>query len=99
MPQASERKRTNRWRHAALHQALLKVFPNGCYLAFTGTPLLREEKNTVAKFGGLISSYTMEEAAREGARVFDFLRKPEPYKYAWGARDQINRRLTLAHSH
>jgi len=34
----------------------------------------------------------------EGARIFDFLRNPEPYKYAWGARDQINRRISLTTS-
>ena len=32
---------------------------------------------------------------REGAREFDFLRNPEPYKYRWGARDHINYRVTF----
>ncbi len=48
--------------------------------------------------GSLLLRHSMEEAAREGARVFDFLRQPEPYKYAWGARDQTNRRLVLNQS-
>jgi CelD/BcsL family acetyltransferase involved in cellulose biosynthesis len=49
--------------------------------------------------GSVLLRHTMEEAAREGARVFDFLRNPEPYKYTWGARDQTNRQLVLTHSY
>lgn len=59
----------HRTHYGTLHQALKKVFPNGCFLAFTGTPLLRSEKNTIAQFGGLISSYTMEEAVADRAVV------------------------------
>ena len=46
-----------------------RVFPNGCYLAFTGTPLTKKEKNTAARFGGLIHSYTQRQAVRDGAVV------------------------------
>jgi CelD/BcsL family acetyltransferase involved in cellulose biosynthesis len=35
------------------------------------------------------------EGIREGVRTFDFLRKPEPFKYLWGAQDQVNFRLVL----
>ena len=30
------------------------MFPKACYLGFTGTPLMKKEKSTAAKFGGLI---------------------------------------------
>lgn len=30
------------------------VFPNACFVAFTGTPLMKKEKNTATKFGGII---------------------------------------------
>jgi type I restriction enzyme R subunit len=48
-----------------LHKAMKKVFPLGCYLGFTGTPLLKREKNSIAKFGGLIHKYTIEQAVRD----------------------------------
>lgn len=44
-----------------------KVFPNACYIGFTGTPLLKSEKSTAAKFGGFIHSYSMNRAVRDGA--------------------------------
>ena len=34
----------------------------------------------------------MEQAVRDGAKTFDFLRGAEEYKHAWGARDRMNRR-------
>jgi CelD/BcsL family acetyltransferase involved in cellulose biosynthesis len=45
--------------------------------------------------GSLILEFAIGEAIREGARVFDFLRGEEPYKFAWGARSSSNLRLTL----
>ncbi|WP_295435997.1 HsdR family type I site-specific deoxyribonuclease [uncultured Thiodictyon sp.] len=45
------------------------VFPNGCYIAFTGTPLTKKEKNTATRFGGFIHRYTMREAVADGAVV------------------------------
>lgn len=37
------------------------VFPNACYIGFTGTPLMKAEKNTMAKFGKLIHKYTIKD--------------------------------------
>jgi hypothetical protein len=37
----------------------------------------------------------MEEAIRDGAREFHFLRGGEGYKYGWGAVDRYNRRRTI----
>lgn len=45
------------------------LMPNACYLGFTGTPVTRRERNTLGRFGGLIDSYTMDEAVRDGAVV------------------------------
>ena len=42
--------------------------------------------------GTLIVAHAMEEAVREGAAVFDFLRGAEEYKFAWGATERMNRR-------
>ena len=47
-----------------------KVFPNACFLAFTGTPLLKKDKNTAIKFGGMIEPfYTIDEAVADKAVV------------------------------
>ncbi|WP_295405194.1 HsdR family type I site-specific deoxyribonuclease [uncultured Thiocystis sp.] len=46
-----------------------QVFPNGCYIAFTGTPLTKKEKNTAKRFGGFIHSYPMRQAVADGAVV------------------------------
>lgn len=45
------------------------LMPNACYIGFTGTPVTRRERNTLNRFGGLIDSYTMDEAVRDGAVV------------------------------
>ena len=50
-----------------LHKAMKKVFPKACYLGFTGTPLLKREKSSIAKFGGLIHKYTIDQAVRDKA--------------------------------
>jgi len=43
------------------------VFPNGCYIGFTGTPLLKKEQVTAQKFGGFIHKYTMRQAVEDKA--------------------------------
>ncbi len=46
-----------------------KSLPNACYIAMTGTPLLRREKSTALKFGGIIDTYTVDKAVADGAVV------------------------------
>ncbi len=47
-----------------------QMFPNACYLGFTGTPLLKKEKNNFVKFGGLINPhYSITQAVEDGAIV------------------------------
>ena len=50
-----------------MHKAMRKVFPDACYLGFTGTPLMRREKNSFAKFGGEIHRYTIDQAVKDKA--------------------------------
>jgi CelD/BcsL family acetyltransferase involved in cellulose biosynthesis/GNAT superfamily N-acetyltransferase len=45
--------------------------------------------------GTVMVGHAIEQAAREGADEFDFLRGREAYKYAWGATDRPKRRLRL----
>jgi type I restriction enzyme R subunit len=47
-----------------------QMFPNACYLGFTGTPLMKKEKNNFRKFGGLIEPhYSINQAVADGAVV------------------------------
>lgn len=49
--------------------AMQRILPNGCYLGFTGTPLMKKDKNTAQRFGGLIDTYTINEAVEDKAVV------------------------------
>jgi CelD/BcsL family acetyltransferase involved in cellulose biosynthesis/glycosyltransferase involved in cell wall biosynthesis len=48
--------------------------------------------------GTLLVGHAIDEAVREGADVFDFLRGREAYKYRWGARDRRTYRRRLRHA-
>lgn len=47
-----------------------KSLPNACFIGFTGTPLMKKEKNTARKFGGFIEpAYTIRDAVADAAVV------------------------------
>ena len=47
-----------------------QMFPNACYLGFTGTPLIKEDKNNFEKFGNLIEPhYSIRQAVEDKAVV------------------------------
>jgi len=47
-----------------------KAMPNACFIAMTGTPLMKKEKSTAQKFGGIIRPvYTVDQAVKDGAVV------------------------------
>lgn len=47
-----------------------QMFPRACYLGFTGTPLMKKEKNNFARFGGLIEPhYSIRQAVKDKAVV------------------------------
>lgn len=49
---------------------MLKALPNACFIGFTGTPLMKKEKNTARKFGGIIEpAYTIRDAVADKAVV------------------------------
>ncbi len=59
----------HRAQYGRLHAKMKKVLPNACYLGFTGTPVMKSEKNTLVKFGGLIDSYNIRQAVDDKAVV------------------------------
>ncbi|TYO94584.1 type I restriction endonuclease subunit R [Desulfallas thermosapovorans] len=60
---------SHRTQYGELHNKMKQVFPNGCYLGFTGTPLMKKEKNTMVKFGKLIHTYTIADGVCDKAIV------------------------------
>ena len=47
-----------------------RVLPNACKIAFTGTPLMKKDKNTARTFGGIIKPvYTVKQAVQDHAVV------------------------------
>ena len=60
---------SHRSNYGLLATKMRTVFPNACYIGFTGTPLMKSEKNTMAKFGRLIHKYTIKDGVDDGAIV------------------------------
>ncbi|MBD1549592.1 type I restriction endonuclease subunit R [Roseibium aggregatum] len=66
----SHRTQTGRYGgHSQFAMKMRRILPKACYLGFTGTPLLKKEKNTLSTFGGLIHKYAIDEAVADGAVV------------------------------
>lgn len=66
----SHRSQTGRYGgHGKFAMKMRRILPHACYLGFTGTPLLKKEKNTLATFGGLIHQYAIDEAVADEAVV------------------------------
>lgn len=62
---------SHRTQYGTFNVKMQKVFPQACYIAFTGTPLLKKDKSTAAKFGGIIPGtvYTISDAVEDKAVV------------------------------
>jgi type I restriction enzyme R subunit len=60
---------SHRSQYGSLHAKMARVFPNACYIGFTGTPQLTAEKATAHTFGGFIHKYTMRQAVEDQAVV------------------------------
>lgn len=59
----------HRSQHGIFNIDMQKTLPNSCFIAMTGTPLFRKDKSTAAKFGGIIDSYTVDQAVKDKAVV------------------------------
>lgn len=60
---------SHRGQYGELHAKMKKALPNGCFIGFTGTPVMKKDKNTIERFGGLIDTYTIEQAVKDRAVV------------------------------
>lgn len=59
----------HRSQYGPRHAKMRRVLPNACYIGFTGTPVMKRDKDTVEKFGGLIDTYTIDRAVEDKAVV------------------------------
>lgn len=61
---------SHRTQFGSLSARMRQMFPHACYLGFTGTPLLKKEKNNFAKFGELLEPhYGINQAVEDGSVV------------------------------
>ncbi len=59
----------HRSQYGTFNVKMQRIFPNACFIAFTGTPLMKSEKNTAIKFGGMIDVYSIIDAVADKAVV------------------------------
>lgn len=59
----------HRTQYGSLATKMRRMFPNGCFIGFTGTPLTKKQKHTARIFGGFIDKYTITQAEEDGAVV------------------------------
>jgi len=60
---------SHRGQYGELHAKMRKALPNACFIGFTGTPVTKKDRNTIERFGGLIDTYTIEQAVKDKAVV------------------------------
>ena len=58
---------SHRGQFGELHAKMKQALPNACFIGFTGTPVMKNDRNTIERFGGLIDAYTLEEAVQNNA--------------------------------
>ncbi len=59
----------HRTQYGTFNIRMLQALPNACFIAFTGTPLMKKERSTANKFGGIIDDYPVTKAVEDGAVV------------------------------
>lgn len=52
----------HRSQNGIAHTSMNTIIPNACYIGFTGTPLMKDEKESWRTFGGYIDKYTIDDA-------------------------------------
>lgn len=60
---------SHRTQFGSLHAQMKRTLPRACFLGFTGTPVMKQDRSTLQRFGGLIDTYSIDEAVADGAVV------------------------------
>ncbi len=80
----------HRTQSGKLHVAMKTIIPNGVFIGFTGTPLLKKDKKTsLETFGGYIHSYKFDEAVNDGV-VLDLRYEARDIPQEITAQDKID---------
>ena len=58
---------SHRGQFGELHAKMKLALPNACFIGFTGTPVMKKDRSTIDRFGGLIDAYTLEQAVQDKA--------------------------------
>lgn len=52
----------HRTQYGEINRRMQEVFKNSVYVSFTGTPIMKKDRNIFNKFGGLIHKYSLDDA-------------------------------------
>ena len=59
----------HRTQYGEINRRMQEVFKGAIYISFTGTPIMKKDKNIFDKFGGLIHKYSLEDALKDKSIV------------------------------
>tara|TARA_R110000744_G_scaffold380514_1_gene501616 strand:- start:15646 stop:18723 length:3078 start_codon:yes stop_codon:yes gene_type:complete len=80
----------HRTQSGRLHKAMKALMPNAVFIGFTGTPLLKKDKETSLEiFGGYIHTYKFGEAVEDGV-VLDLVYEARDIDQRLGSEEQID---------
>lgn len=55
----------HRTQYGEINRRMQEVFKGAIYISFTGTPIMKKDKNIFDKFGGLIHKYSLDDALKD----------------------------------
>ena len=80
----------HRTQSGKLHAAMKTILPNAIFIGFTGTPLLKKDKETsLETFGGYIHTYKFNEGVRDGV-VLDLRYEARDVPQGMTSQDRID---------
>ena len=59
----------HRTQYGEINRRMQEVFKGAIYISFTGTPIMKKDKNIFDQFGGLIHKYSLDDALKDKAIV------------------------------
>jgi type I restriction enzyme R subunit len=81
----------HRTQSGELHDAMKTILPNAMFIGFTGTPLLKDDKQkSIEVFGGYIHTYKFDEAVSDGV-VLDLQYEPRDIDQYITSQDKIDK--------
>ena len=59
----------HRTQYGEINRRMREVFKGAIYISFTGTPIMKKDRNIFDKFGGLIHKYSLDDALKDSAII------------------------------